>query len=134
MRLTGIEREEELFRTFATPAKRERYVELLRTRRDREKVRLSLDHFADLDPARCTRIAAGDQTPAKISTSLRALGAPETCYVMSSNSDLDTHEMQLRDALEAIVGQGCGSFICCIPRRLAYFEGESQGERYVCRG
>lgn len=131
--MTGPDREKELLRTFAVASKRDRYVELLATRKGREKVRRGLDHFGDLDLNRCARIAACDQTPAKIGSLLRALSAPKACYVLSSNSDLDGREMDLGDALEAIVGQGSGAFVCCIPGRLAYFECESQGERYLCR-
>lgn len=132
--MTGPERDKELLRTFPVASRRGRYAALLGTHKGREKVRLGLDHFHDLDPKRCARIAAGDQTPARITALLCALGAPRTCYVLSSNSSLDGCEMEVGDALEAIVGRGNGSFVCCIPGRLAYFEGESQGERYLCRG
>lgn len=110
--MTGPERETELMRTSAVASKRDRYVELLGTRKGREKVRLSLDHFGDLSPERCARIGAGDQTPATIASLLRGLGAPATCYILSSNEGLDGREMLLGDALEAIVGTGSGSFAC----------------------
>jgi len=131
--MTGPEREKELLRTFAVASKRDRYIELLGTLKGRAKVRLGLDHFGDLDLQRCAKVAAADQTPAGVAALLRTLGAPPTCYVLSSNSAFDGREMQLGDALEAIVGQGSGSFVCCVPGRLAYFEGESPGERYICR-
>jgi hypothetical protein len=130
-RMSGPEREKELLRTFAIPSKRHRYIELLGSRKVREKVRLSLDHFGDLDPGRCNKVPPQDQTPARIATLLRALGAPATCYILSSNSNLDGREMELAAALEEIVGYGSGSFVCCIPGRLAYFEGEAQGARYL---
>lgn len=131
--MTGPEREKELLRAFAVASKRDRYVELLATRKGREKVRLGLDHFSDLDPKRCTIVAAGDQTPARIATLLRTHNAPTTCYVMSSDTDLEGRVFDLHEALIEIVGSGFGSFICCIPGRLAYFEGEEPGERYVCK-
>jgi hypothetical protein len=132
--MTGRERETALLQTFVAAAKRDRFVEMLGTRKGREKLRRGLDHFTDLDPTRCTRIAGGDQTSTWIRARLRALGAPATCYILSSNSDLDGLEMELVDALDAIIGLGSGSFVCCIPGKLAYFEGESQGERYLCQG
>ena len=131
--MTGPEREKELLRTFAVKSKRDRYVVLLGTRKGREKVRLGLDHFGDLDLERCAKIPVRDQTPDRIAARLRALGAVRTCHVMSSNSDIDLRDANLADALESIVGYGSGSFVCCVPGRLAYFEGESPGERYICR-
>lgn len=112
---------------------RDRCVELLGTRKGRAKLRQNLDHFGDLDIQWCAKVPAGHQTPAGIAALLRTMGDPRTCYVLSSNSDLDGREMQLGDALEAIVGQGSGSFVCCVPGQRAYFEGESPGERYLCR-
>ena len=131
--MSGPEREKELLRTFTMPSKRNRYFELLESRKGREKVRLSLDHFVDLDPEHCQKVPAPDQTPARIDALLRAHRAPAKCYVMSSNADLDGRELDLHEALGEIVGSGFGSFICCIPGRLAYFEGEEPGERYVCK-
>jgi hypothetical protein len=50
---------------------------------------------------------------------------------MSASSDLDGQEVDLRAALEDVVGYNDGTFISCIPGRLAYFEGEGPNERYV---
>lgn len=41
-------------------------------------------------------------------------------------------ELNLNEALDGMIGKGCGSFVCCIPGELAYFEGESKCERYLC--
>jgi hypothetical protein len=55
------------------------------------------------------------------------------CHAFSSNKQIDAMELELEDALNHVVGKGSGTFICCIVGKLAYFEGESPGERYVCR-
>ena len=124
--------EEATFRAFVVPKKRERYAELLQTKRGREKIRLSLDHFKDLDPTFCRRIESAKQFVPDILRTLKALGAPSVCHVISSNSSLDGLEMDLAEALGEIVGLGCGSFVCCVPGKLAYFEGEEMQERYIC--
>lgn len=127
------EREIAIFEAFTVPSKRERYSVLLRTRKGRMKVRLSLDHFGDLDLRYCTKVPATERTPSRISALLRRLGAPDSCYVLSSNEEIDGHELKLEDALGRVMGRGCGTFICCVSGRLAYFEGETPGERYVCK-
>jgi hypothetical protein len=55
---------------------------------------------------------------------LRDRGAPATCVLFSAAADLDAREMPLDNALAAVVGWNPGTFISCIPGRLAYFEDE----------
>jgi hypothetical protein len=81
-------------------------VELVGTKRGREKIRLSLDHFADLDPSFCRRINSSEQFLPSILKKLKDLGAPSECYVMSSNAELDGRKMDLAQALKDVVGNG----------------------------
>lgn len=39
--------------------------------------------------------------------------------------------MPLDEALRAVVGRGMGAFVSCVPGRLAYFESEEPGSRYL---
>jgi hypothetical protein len=48
--------EKALFEAFVVPAKRQRYSELLDTKRGREKIRFALDHFKDLDLRFCHKL------------------------------------------------------------------------------
>lgn len=125
-------REEALFKSFAVSSKRQRYVTLLGTKRGRDKILFSLDHFSDLDHRFCKQVAPTEQSPAGVLKILEALGAPSTCYVMSSASKLDGCEMNLGEALTAIIGRGLGTFVSCVPGKLAYFEGEEPERRYIC--
>jgi hypothetical protein len=125
--------EKAFFEAFVVPAKRDRCVELLVTLHGREKIRRLLDHFADLDPRSCRRIRTSEQNPADTLRLLRSLGAGRIAYVMSSVTDLDGGEMLLDEALNAVVGRGCGTVLSCLSGTLAYFESEERGERYVCQ-
>jgi len=125
-------REEELFRAFAVSTKRHRYVELLHTKRGRDKVRIALDHFNDLDPRFCKQVPTSEQTPVGILKVLKSLGAPTQCYLFSSACNLDGHEMDLQDALLEVIGGGMGTFVSCVTGKLAYFEGEEPNRRFIC--
>ena len=125
--------EQALFAAFVIPAKKERYVELLSTKRGREKVRDALDHFNDLDPRFCRRVPGRVANPTAVLDALRKLGAPLQCHVMSVYGELDGREMPLSDALGIAIGLGQGTFISCIPGVLGYFEGEEPNERYICQ-
>ena len=105
---------------------------MLDTKNGREKVRLALDHFKHLDSRFCHRIKPAEQNPVDILRILKALGAPAVCHVMSSDREFDGRELALSEALRDIVGRGQGTFISCVPGKLAYFESEEPGERYLC--
>jgi hypothetical protein len=125
-------REEALFEAFALSNRKGRYMALLATKRGRDKVLFSLDHFHDLDPRFCKQVAASEQNPAGVLSLLQSFGAPPLCYVISSWSEVDRREMPLADALAAIIGRGMGTFISCLPGTLAYFEGEDPKHRFIC--
>ena len=120
------------FQAFVHPSRRQRYVALLGAKGGREKVLSALHHFKDLDARFCRRIDSARQTPVLILRMLNALGAPPRCHVMSSDRKPDGREWALSGVLQEIVGSGQGAIISCIPAKLAYFESEELGERYLC--
>jgi hypothetical protein len=128
--VTGVERT--MFKSFILPSRKHRYLELLHSKHGRDKIRSSLDHFKDLDPRYARRLRPQENSPASIYDLLRSHGAPGLYHVMSSSPELDNREMPLLEALQGVVGYGQGTFISCVPGRLAYFESEEVGERYVC--
>ena len=123
---------EEMFaRNFINPKKRDRYLSLLDTSKGRSKVVHGLDHCEDIDSRYANQAPVDQQNPNAIEKMLRQKGAPEVCHVMSSNPEIDEKEMPLREALKETIGMGMGTLISCIPGRLAYFENEDAGERYI---
>jgi hypothetical protein len=60
---------------------------------------------------------------------LIAKGAGSKCWVISENPQIDHREMDLGAALKETIGYQMGTFISCIPGKLAYFEDESS--RYI---
>jgi hypothetical protein len=123
--------EEELIRAFVLPERQPRLLALLSSARRRRTLTAGLAHFRALDPRFAHRVGLGQQSAASIEALLKSRGAPTSCYLLSENAALDEREMPLRDALEAVVGRGMGTFLSCVPGRLAYFESEEPGERYI---
>jgi hypothetical protein len=125
------EHEAALIGAFVIPDKRVRLVELLSKPKRRKDVLRSLAHFGDLDARFQVPIPPSEQSAAAIEKLLRARGAPADCYVISEDAALDARTMSLSDALRSIVAQGRGSLLSCVPGRLGYYEGESQGDRWL---
>ncbi len=55
---------------------------------------------------------------------LKSKGAPDLCHALSESDELDGKELFLAEALNFIVGREIGTFLSCIPGKLAYFEDE----------
>ena len=126
-----MDHEAALINAFVLPAKRARFLDLLASKRGRNKFLENLDHFRDLDPRYLIDIAPADQRAERIFSLLAERGAPSQCHVISSNRSLDGLDVPLANALAKIVGFGEGTLVSCTPGRLGYFEGESQGDRFI---
>lgn len=122
--------EEEIVKAFIVKERRERYLSLLSSAKGRKKFieRLSHGISNELDPSYAHRTVSSAR---EIESLLKKKGAPETCYVISEDDDLDGKEIPLQEALEETVGYGVGTFISCVTGKLAYFEAEDKGERYI---
>jgi hypothetical protein len=123
--------EYEFARNFIVPEKRARYLSLLESKNGRKKILEGFNHCRDLDPRFAKRIPSNQDSESSIEVLLRQKGAPDTCYVMSDNPDIDGSEMSLTDALSKTVAMDAGTLISCIPGKLAYFEMEGFEGRYI---
>ena len=118
------EHEQKLISSFILPQRQSRYLELLQKPKRRKDITRSLGHFKHLDPRYIVPITPREQHVPEILRLLRAKGAPEVCYALSEEDELDGKEVLLADALKEIVGRGIGTFLSCIPGKLVYFEDE----------
>jgi len=119
-----VNHEEELIKAFFVPTKRERYLEMIANPRKRKKFLLELSHFKALDHRYCFVVPKVEHTAEQIAAFLTRKGATPSCWVTSEDSDLDGKEMPLLEALKKVVGYQMGTFLSCVPGKLAYFEDE----------
>jgi hypothetical protein len=54
------------------------------------------------------------------------------CYVLAEHGPYDQQQVGIEEALEQIVSAGHTSLIFFVPGKVAYLEGHSPGERYLC--
>ena len=120
------EHERGLMLSFIPPERRNRYLELIARPKRRQDIVESLAHFKHLDVRYLIPIPGSQSRASEILRLLRSKGAPETCYALSEASELDGREIPLSEGLAFIVGRGIGTFLSCIPGKLAYFEDEDQ--------
>lgn len=124
--IDAIDQEIAFINAFVLKDRHERLRSLVINPRRRKQFVQELAHFRWLDQRRIRTLAASAQNPEDIAKLLRQKGAPDVCLVVSEDCDLDRKQLPLLAALEEIVGCGMGTFISCVPGKLAYFEGEDQ--------
>lgn len=130
--LSGGSPEESFVRTFVHRDRRRRFLALLSSPKGRIRFRETLAHRLELDPSRAHPIPPGKDTAVQIEALLRSLGAPDECYVISESRNLDGQILDLRPALERVVGMGIGTVVYCTPE-LAYYEAEDASTRFLLR-
>lgn len=97
---------------------------MIATPKKRTKFLRELCHFKSLDTRFCFTLPKGVHTAKEITDFLTRKGAPQVCQVTSEDSDLDGRHMPLLDALNEILGRQIGTFLSCVPGKLAYIEDE----------
>jgi len=122
--------EKALVKAFIIPVRRSRYLSMLESRGGRDKWRRQLAHFSHWDQRFLHPIEGDTKRICKI---LRDSGAPEQCYVFSEWDEIDGKEMNLAEALAACVGYGMGTVLSCVPGRLAFYEAEGPGHRFILK-
>jgi len=91
----------------------------------RQDVRAFLDQGIRLDPRASHRLTG--KLAGMVEQLLRTLDAPKTCFVISSDEELDGREMRLADALAAVSDSHFNTCISCIAGKVCYFkDGRSQ--------
>jgi hypothetical protein len=123
--------EEAFVRAFIVSDKQARYLDQLASRKRRDLFLDRFNHHLDYDASLAVRVPPNQQTAAGVEALLRKKGALDTCHVISSLAKWDGRELPLRDALDLVVGFTIGTVLCCVPGRLAYYESEDLGERYI---
>lgn len=116
--------EEQLVKAFFIKERRERYLSGLANPRKRRKLTDEFCHFKHLDQRYAVPILSSWQNPADIHKLLKQFGAPDECWIISYELELDARKMNLRDVLGEIVGRTFATFLCCIDGKLGYFENE----------
>ena len=89
--------------------------------------------YRELDERYCEQLPKGNQQH-EISFVLKAIAEYKltTCYVLSSYEPFNQRTMPIGDALSEIVGNSSTTIISFLPGKVAYFEGHSIGDRYLC--
>jgi len=116
---------------FVARTQRDRIGALIKSKKGRHKLRRKLAHNIEYEHRYIRTINPNRQSVDGILTLLRSMQAPRDCYVISEWPELDGMRLPLDEALTKIVGSGMGTFVSCIPGKLAFVEMEELGRRFI---
>jgi len=121
--------EEAFVRAFVAPARQERFLTFVSNPKKRQKF---IDELCHVKPGFLAEkyvrpIVGAEDLPSALFKSLRAMGAPERCWVIGGR--LDGREVELMEAIREAAGRD-GVLLSCIPGRLAYLAGED--DSFLC--
>lgn len=122
--------EREIISNFTQKRYRDRYLDLLSSSRGRARFRRTLAHGLKLRPELSFQVPGDDSGIPQIFSTLRTLGAPDECCVISESNQLDGAMLPLMAALDQIVGSQVAGILCCKPD-LGFYESEDPGLRFV---
>ncbi len=123
--------EEKFVKTFIKPNRRERYLIQLASKKRRDTFTPVLAHNFEFIPEYAIKIPPSKQSTKLIEILLNDKGAKENCHIISENKEIDGKDIPLNKALSEVVGYNMGTILICIPEKLAYYESEDIGERYI---
>lgn len=104
------------------PREKERLKRAFESIKSRERWLRRLFHQIEMHPEFAEEPPRGSRDEDSLFKALRDLGAPEMCYVIASDSDMDDSFQSLRQILTiAYVEFAHGTILSCIPGKLALF-------------
>lgn len=124
------DREIKLMNTFIVRNKRKRYAGFVSSPKRRQKLIRELWHFSDFAPSHAVRLSATLSWEGLLEE-LRLRGATNECYLISVEGGWDGKTVPLADAVRGVYASLLGTIMCCVPGRLAYFEGEVPDDRCI---
>jgi hypothetical protein len=122
--------EKKFVESFVVKEKQARYLEFLPNEKHRYKITSRFDHCPDLDSRFLSEVPVRQQNPNDVLALLKKKGAGDSCWILSTDSDIDQMEMNLSDAINEHLYRE-GTFFSCIAGRLVLYSGEDINAIYI---
>ncbi|MBA3537696.1 MAG: hypothetical protein H0T84_13990 [Tatlockia sp.] len=111
---------------------RKRWRALFTSQNGRKRFLKKLYHDYMFDDKYTIELTPSNLMPDDIYDLLQNYGAPDTCYIIANNVDMDTKTLNLRECLHYIQGNFSeGWILCCVPGSLLYYIGEAPYNRFI---
>ena len=123
--------ERHLIDRFVLRSKRERYLELLKGPKHRQKILERLNHAFDYDPAYATLLDAACKTEQGLRDLLRRRHVADTCWLMADGNAHDGHELRLEHGITELLRNHWGAVLLCPPKPIAVYKTEDPADVFL---
>ena len=113
----------------ASPRRRDRLIGVLTTKKRYSELDRAFSHEDLWDSRYVLGLAAREQNAGSVAGRLREHGAPARCHLLGGSHDGE--DMNLDDALGAVVGTLDACLVICVAGHLAYHESEDPTRRIL---
>jgi hypothetical protein len=128
----NIELENKVIKRFLTKSKRDRYLQLVTSTKNRKKFIKDL-HSGQFFLASALERVTGIEEKVIEQALIQQSITSSTCYVISENAALDTQMLPLREALRTVVGWGAGTILVFGDADLIFVELDGLRNRYISK-
>jgi len=125
----NLEIEKKVIKKFVKKTKQERYICFISVPKNRIKFTQTLAHFHDLNLMEFEKVT-GDVEKI-IFDRINKSGGSSNCYLISESSNFDQKVLDLKNALNEVIGRGIGTIIVIGNAENIIYEGEGPNDRFI---
>jgi len=128
----NVDLEIAVIETFVVKAKRDRYIQFVSSSKNRHKFIFELAHFIDFKWELLLPVTGIEKDV--IFDTLNKNSLPDkTCYVISENTDIDKSTIDIKKAIQDVVGYNMGTILVFGNADIIFYEGESAKTRFISK-
>ncbi|PJJ58724.1 hypothetical protein [Hymenobacter chitinivorans] len=128
----NTELEIKVIQRFINQSKQDRYIQFVRSTKNRGKFIADLNHFNILQAEAFEYVRGIEEEVVRAALQTQGL-IGTTCYVISENPSIDTQTLTIDEALRMTVGHGMGTMLVFGNAEMAFYECETMNVRYISR-
>ena len=122
--------EQALIEKFVIKQKRDRYLTLLATDKNRKKFTKELYHFNDFNWNLFHEISGNEIVREILTNKIKNKKNISACYIISADTNYDKKEMSVEEAIANVLGIE-GTILIFGNAEIIYYEGEPPKRRYI---
>jgi hypothetical protein len=121
-----------IIKKFIENSIQDRYIQFVTSIKNRHKFIRDLPHFRHFKWELLERVDGNIEL--EIFTALQKSKIEnKNCYVISENSEIDKKTLDIKEAIQKIVGYGMGTILVFGEADMIYYESETIKERYISK-
>ena len=130
--LQNVDLEIMVIENFVVKAKRNKYIQFVSSPKNRHKFISDLAHFRNFKWELFLPVTGIEENV--IFDTLRKNSLPDkTCYIISENTDIDKSTVDIKKAIQDVVGYNMGTILVFGNADIIFYEGESAKTRFISK-